>query len=259
MKNLLAVTTSLFILSVSYSASAGSYDEIPNVLLDRIAASNLTVDNYVTEKKSQLERNGGQNGNLTKQMVEAKVKQWQEKRAKSKTRIILLADADADGKVTKDEAKNWISNNKMRPAISARKGSEFITNWFSQNGLDMTDAKSIYTPFDENKSLKAFMLADINKDNVITPEEMQAEESPNKDSSVWGIVKIFELNPDGDDVLKAEEYDQILRKAFSHVDIDGNGVISEEELASYTIWHREKAKILYEQDLATSANAENTY
>jgi Ca2+-binding EF-hand superfamily protein len=197
---------------------ASAYDSLKTPLLRHISGK-LTLEKYI-DRVTQPIRQYGRDPNALDQKDIEKITAREKARMRSvQVQQILKADLNNDGKVTREEAEDWITDD---------------TKIFENAG----NAKHYGTI---SEIIDHFMRRDLNKDGVIDWDEMRhisdteyySDQSENNKYLEIELEVLIALSESHTDKITIQELEKLARESFNIIDLNHDSVISDQELAAY--------------------------
>ncbi len=217
MRTFIASLIALYCAATASHASEvqkSPYDDIP-ITLQQGISTNTTLEMYVYNTLQTIRQNGTDRQYIDKTAFKRMQVFAQSSYRAQQVAQVLYADADQDGKVTREEVQQYIlRNNRERDAQS------------------------------QEKELNQFMRYDTDKNDIIEISEIP--KSAGDDSAAsrreTKLEELLALDPDKDGKLTASELETIARKTFAAIDTDKDGLISKEELEPLQKWRSTQSR-----------------
>lgn len=199
----------------------GSYAEIPSILKTR---SSSYKEQYISNILANIRQYG-----RTKMAIDAEdVKGFMERDARqrriSKINEFARYDLDFNGEVTQDEVEDAIK-------------AEYA------NYSDFGEYRT-YDDTRTNRVMTEFLKFDVNGDQVVTYQEIGSAPFVSDRTPVRSrpITDLLALDPNSDGVLTLDELKNLAERAFSTLDSDGDGIISQSERKAFDESERSQAR-----------------
>lgn len=181
-----------------------SFSDIPLPLSQGLMGSQYP-EKYVSQILEVIRQTARDNANLTADDIKTIKEKADNDRRRRQVQEIIAYDSNFDGNITRDEIVGVLSSSP------GRGNEQFIGNQASR-----------------------IMDADIDKDGVITTEEMSTIRDKKDHYSSYRYrndpSSFLELDPDGDGKLTIAELTGLAEKAFRTVDVDADGILSRKEM-----------------------------
>lgn len=212
------------------TAKAPAYDKVSDFFGAgmRGAGTNpqgLSKDVYVTGISSYMRQNGMETGQLTKQDIEKLRKRALAYLRMKRVSLILVADLNGDGSVTKDEVAEYLN---LPGSFIFVDDPRFIS--------PLLQSTQPPTPYDY-----VMQRMDKNKDGKVSFDEMryipdEEEAFKGKDADAVRLRFLKDLlaqDPNSDYKLTIAELETLAGQAFNIVDLNKDGVLNKDELDAY--------------------------
>lgn len=181
-----------------------TFSDIPLPLSQGLMGSQYP-EKYVSQILEVIRQTARDNANLTADDIKTIKEKADNDRRRRQVQEIIAYDSNFDGNITRDEIVGVLSSSP------GRGNEQFIGNQASR-----------------------IMDADIDKDGVITTEEMSTIRDKKDHYSSYRYrndpSSFLELDPDGDGKLTIAELTGLAEKAFRTVDVDADGILSRKEM-----------------------------
>lgn len=191
-------------------------------------AEGLPRDAYVTGISTHMRQNGMSSGQLTKEYLEKTRKRSLAHLRMKRVSMVLVADMNGDGVVTKAEVTEYLS---MPGSFIFVDDPRFITPLIksTQDDKPPTPDEYVMNSMDKNKDGK------ISYDEMRhIPDEEEIFRGKDADAVQFRFLKgLLEQDPDKDGKLTLAELETLAAQAFDIVDLNKDAILQKEELDAY--------------------------
>lgn len=225
-RHILALALFALVPFVAHADTKDAYpgvEAIPDVLLEKLAHSRQSEQQYVTQVMSVLRGFGRNTTTLDQQDIDNAEAKRKRDSLKQRFRTVMTYDANFDLKVTEAEIRESFEKNNRRNYQVTLTGEE----------------KERRKKQAEERVKRLLSEYDADKDGVISSKEVGALPENDKygrwnRDKTTDAAKLLALDPDKDGVLTSAEIEALARKAWRTVDKNGDGAIDEDERKTVT-------------------------
>ena len=189
-----------------------SFSEIPRVLRIQLKKA-IYRERYVAHVLTFLRTESENKVFLSEQELLSKEKDAKIRSQKAQVSMLLKFDNNLDGQVEINEINNTLKSSSSSPESEENKKRR-------------------------DEYIKRYRTYDLDNDGLITYSEMsilKENKYKHQANDMGSIYRTYlNLDIDGDNILTSNELEQIALKAFSTLDSDNNGILSESEKAIFS-------------------------
>lgn len=211
----------------SETGKAPAYNKISEFFGAGLRGENIARQAYITGISNYLRQNGMTSNKLTKEDIDTVKRRALAYMRMKRVSLILVADMDGDGNVTKSEMAEYLNMPGAFMFVDDPRIISPLVNTISNQ--PPTPQEYVIDRLDKNKDGK------VSYDEMrYIPDEQQVFRGKDADSMrVKLLTGLMEQDPDEDGKLTLAELETLAGQAFDIVDLNKDGILQRDEFNAY--------------------------